>query len=466
VPIHAVLESRKYWIDFSFTPLAILLGKIAAPICLLRLLLTRRDEETYAPSLLFGAVVQYLAFKEGADVHIFWPHYFAPYFALALAQLVGAVAGVVGWVARRFAPSDSAALVAATGLALGLLPVVAMAHDGAKSLWVWRRTGGRYDDNGTLIISDVDLLFVIQEVVVPRTPRGARLDVHPSAHWYWNHEWKYQGPTNPVATPLAGSATTGTHPFWIAQGLGLTSDEEKKIAATAHVRSYGDKWVVDQREPPAPLDAYSLNEREPDPFEWLVYGGTEPVRSIGPSPDPWLTWDWRTHLGQSAPRPAGNPRTLDEMRIAHNVAIDRGDEAEAERWRERIEAQLDRSIETRFDQGVQLIGARVTGGVQPRVEAWFECTGPMGEASFNVRSTIEAREPLSLIPPDRTDREMAWPPPLPTKLWRARFLYKTDTVLNHRIGRERYWGRWNSMDGAPAPRRKDGQLETTLAVIP
>ena len=31
------LDARKNWIDFSFTPLAIALGKIAAPMCLLRL---------------------------------------------------------------------------------------------------------------------------------------------------------------------------------------------------------------------------------------------------------------------------------------------------------------------------------------------------------------------------------------------------------------------------------------------
>jgi len=61
---------------------------------------------------------------------------------------------------------------------------------------------------------------------------------------------------------------------------------------------------------------------------------------------------------------------------------------------------------------------------------------------------------------------MAWPPPVPTKLWRAGFLYKTETVLNHRIGRERYWGYWAPRDGAPAPHRVDGEAETTLAVVP
>jgi hypothetical protein len=90
----------------------------------------------------------------------------------------------------------------------------------------------------------------------------------------------------------------------------------------------------------------------------------------------------------------------------------------------------------------------------------------MGEVSFNVRSTVEARAPFSLIPPDPTDREMAYPPTLSTKLWRPRFLYMTDAVLNHRIGRERYAGAWQSRDGSPPPRRTDGKPDTTLAVVP
>ncbi|HEX3343301.1 MAG TPA: glycosyltransferase family 39 protein, partial [Polyangiaceae bacterium] len=81
-PLHSVLDSRRAWIEFSFTPIAIALGKVAAPVGPARFLFTRRDEDTYAPSLLLGALAQYLGFSQGADVHIFWPHYFAPYFAL------------------------------------------------------------------------------------------------------------------------------------------------------------------------------------------------------------------------------------------------------------------------------------------------------------------------------------------------------------------------------------------------
>jgi hypothetical protein len=466
IPLREVLRSRKPWIYFSFTPLAVRLGVIAAPVCMLRLLITRLDEEVYAPAILFGAIVQYVKFKEGADVHIFWPHYFAPYFALALAQLAATVGSCTGWIVGRLAEARAGAVTAGVGLALGLMPVAAMAHDGVASLWVWRRTGGRYSDSGNLIYSHIDTLQVIQEVVVPKSLRGATIDVHPSVQWYWQHFWSAQGNSTPAMAPAVGGAGVATHPFWLARSNLLSSAEEEKIAASSHVRVYGPTWVVDQREPPAPIEVYSMNEREPNPFEWLVFGGTEPMRKLGTAPDPWLTWEQRMHLGMDAPQPSGEPHTLDEIRIAHNAAIARGDGPAAARWRQRIDDKLDRSVTAHYDRGVNLIGVRLTDGVEPRIETWFECTGPMGDGAFNVRSTMEKQARFSLIPPDPTDREMALGPLLPTKLWRVGMIYETHAVLNHRIGLERYFGHWGQRDGVPAPRRADGEAETTLALVP
>jgi hypothetical protein len=202
-------------------------------------------------------------------------------------------------------------------------------------------------------------------------------------------------------------------------------------------------------------------------LQWLLYGD-ELVRSIGATPDPWETWEWRTHLGQPASLPQGEPATLEATRIAYDIAIADGDAAAAARWRTRIDAALDHAPATAFTNGVRLIGVRRIDGVEPRVESWFERSpdaGP-GDVTFDVRSTVEARAAFSLIPPSPTDRAMAFPPTIATKLWRPGFLYVTDVVLNHRIGRERYWGAWRSRDGSPAPRRVDGQPQTTLAVLP
>ena len=97
-----------------------------------------------------------------------------------------------------------------------------------------------------------------------------------------------------------------------------------------------------------------MNEHEPNPFEWLVYGGTEPTRTIGRTPDPWLTrGSYGAHLGRKM-----GPFTDRRARrrptrsgIAYNAAIARNDSAEAARWHgPRIEALLDRTkAESPFD---------------------------------------------------------------------------------------------------------------------
>jgi hypothetical protein len=462
-----VLEARKNWIDFSFTPLAIKLGKWAWPVCALRLIWTRRDEEVYSLSLLFGATVQYVVFKLGADIHIFWSIYFAPYYALALAQLVHTLGGIVGFVVSRFAPAARRATVAWVALVLGIAPSLAMAHDGVASLWVWRATGGRYDDNGAIIRSHIDLLTIVKQVILPRTVRGMSMDANGSAQWGWEAQWTWQGLSNNVGLPLSGARQVATHPFWVGRGSGLMGDEQKKVVAAAHVRIYGDAWIVDQREPAGPLDAYSLNEREPGLIEWLFFdGGTEPHREASKVPDPWLTWEWRVHLGQDAVPPTGEPKTLDEMRIAHNVAIAMGDDAAAEHWREKIDTAIDRTVNAKFDEWVNLIGVRMIRGVQPRIETWFEATeAPTGEAQFSVRSTMLGKSRWSLIPRATQDRDMAFAPSLPTKLWKKGFIYRTETVMNHRIGVEQYLGHWTSRDGVAAPRRLDRHGETSLAIV-
>jgi hypothetical protein len=400
-------------------------------------------------------------------VHIFWPHYFAPFFALGLAQLVTTLAAGVEFAALRFAAPRPHVIGAIATLAIGLAPTVAMADDGVKSLWVWRRTGGRYDDHGAPVRSQIDELVPLRVVARRGSPSGATIDAHPSAGWGWEHQWCFEGNSNTVAAPGANAPRSTTHPFWIARASGMSADEQRRYASIAHVRVYGDTWIVDQREPPAPLDAYSLNEREPNVFEWLFLYGTEPMRTIGDAPDPWLTWEWRTHLGQPAEPPSGEPRTLDEIRIAHNAAVDRGDEAAAARWRQRIDATLDHGPRASFGPSLDLLGIRAPGGVEPRVESWFQVLAPMGDATFDVKSSVVARATLSSIPPDPTERpNMAWPPSIPTRFWRPRWIYDTYAVLNHRIGRERYSGAWRGMGPGVVPRRADGAPDTTLLVVP
>ncbi|HXX65835.1 MAG TPA: glycosyltransferase family 39 protein [Polyangiaceae bacterium] len=464
-PLKAVLQARANWLNFSFTPVAITLGKIAVPIALLRVVLLRRDEELYALCALAGAAFEYMVFKRGADVHIFWPHPFAEYYALAVAQLSATAGALARTAARAMSPPARATAIGKwTALVLGLLPSVVMAPDAARSLVVWRRTGGRYDDNGAPIRSDVDLLYVVRKVVVPHKSPRWTIDIGIATGWGWEHAWAFDGDGRHISEPDTLQPATSTHPFWVARASTMSSSDQTRIAAKAHVQVYGDIWVVDQRTGPAPIDAWSLNERQPNPVQWLLFGGWEPVRSIARSPDPLRTWEWRYHLGQPASVPQSvSPSTIDDLRILHNAALSTGAIDQAALLEQRIESQLDRSVAAPFEHGVRLLGVRFTESAQSYLEVWWQSVGHWAsDDAFRVRSSIEARAPWSLIPVDTVDREMVPIVSFPTRLWREGFIYHVDFALNHRIGRERYSGAWLGMG---APRRIDGRPETTLAVL-
>lgn len=453
--LSAVLDARKTWIDFSFTPYAILIGKIAAPIALLRLLYFRRDAEVYSLATLFGATAQYLVFKQGADVHIFWPHYFGAYYAYAAAQLVATAGGLARFVARRFAPSGLRSAEIAACLTAIFFTTAPQTPDAVRSLRIWRETGGKYDDKGTLYRSQATILMVVKQVLRPRIHPGEVLGVEPGVGWGWEDQWALEGLADNAPSP------SGAHPYWIARASNLGADRLVALAKKYHLRIYGDAVIVTRGEPQAPVDAYAIDEREPGPIDWMFTNNTEPVRTISKEPDPFLTWEWRTHLDQPADPPTQPPRTLEQIRIAHNAAVASHDDAGAAKLLETLRDRIDRTVEAHFEGGDELMGVRLTHGVRPRIEMYFQAGGPTSsDTKLTVRSDIVGKAKLSLIPPSPVECDLAYPPSLSTKLWRSGFVYKFVAPLHHRIGRERYWAAW-----AGGPRRVRGDPKIELAYV-
>ncbi len=463
LPLRAVLESRKFWIELSFTPLVIFLGKLALPIAALRLLFYRRDVEVLSLAFFVGAAIQYVVFKNGADIHIFWPHYFGAYYALAFAQLVATVLEVSRWLMTRYAPRASA-LAPIFALSLVVLPSGMLVPDALRTIRYARETGGRFNEKGHLIQSDLDLVEVAKWLR-PQLAAHATVGVDAGTHWGWHHAWALGGLTRVSDLPSATGPQNATLPFWVARRTSLAPERLANVLGTTHARLFGDILVVDTRQSQAPLDAFSFNEREPNLFEWYFVSGVEPVVNI--APDPFATWEARTHYGQPANVPSQAPRSIEEVRIAHNAAVSSDDRARASQLRGQIEQLLDRTHATQFTQGVRLLGTRVTSGVHPKLQVWFEADGPTeGSASFAVHSKVERANRFSLIPADPTERDCAYPPLIPTKIWRPRFLYVIECSLYKRIGLERYFGTWIARDAHPAPSRLDGQPATDLAILP
>jgi hypothetical protein len=435
--LEMTLHARRSWIEFSFTPLVIFLGKVASPICFLRLLIRRRDEEGYALWFLAGSMVHYIAFKGGADVHIYWPHYFAAYFALALVQLATTFGGALGRVLGWFKVRETRRWMWRRGFALfcGILPCIILWPNARAAVGVWRETGGRYNEKGRPIQTNGDLLFVLERVVKPRLAAGEWLGHHPSVKWGWEQDWGYASNRHRDAPDPRSNSL-----LWIARASGLEAGRHESLAAEFPVNVYGDLWVVETTAGKRPLDAFRVYEKQPNLWRWFWSSGTEPTRSVSRDPDPLLTWEWRVHVGQEAPLPSGSSDELDDIRILHNSRVFTHDAAGAASQRARIDKELDKS-HTQDLPGVRLIGTRVVKGAGARVEAWFEATKPKLGAIYSIRSQIEDT-PWSPTPPDPTVREMTTLASIPPALWREGFVYVISARLFKRIGREKYYGTW------------------------
>ncbi|MFN2165266.1 MAG: ArnT family glycosyltransferase, partial [Anaerolineae bacterium] len=155
-PLPDVLASRAHWIETSFTPLATVLGKLAVAVLMFRVVALRRELEVLPLAMLLMATVQYVVFRQGADVHIFWPHAFAPYFALALAGLVASSDELLRMLGPRLPWIGGPRRATPVAFGLGLLVALLILPDGVRALRYARRTGGRFDEKGLLIHQDID----------------------------------------------------------------------------------------------------------------------------------------------------------------------------------------------------------------------------------------------------------------------------------------------------------------------
>ena len=484
LPLAAVLASRRYWIELSFTPIAIALGKAAAVVSLLRLVLLRNEAEIYPLAYLGMAVFQYVVFKQGADIHVFWPQTFGAYFALAMGALAATTAScfesVRAMVRRHRGLScetswEKSGVAALVFFAPALLAIL---RDGAPAVAYARRTGGRFNEKGLPIASDGDKIAFIQHIMKSLSA-DATVDLHESMHASWSHTWALGGHLVQVFVPVPTPSPSGKDKPFLLNSRFTPEDQLAALSAKFHVTTVGQFWHIDPRRPPAPLDAFSFAEREPSLLEWAFVSATEPVRTV--EPDPWATWELRTHWKQIAVVPDASPTTFEQLRIAHNIAVEQGDGARALALFTTLRKQL-RPIDASFDagfgaqsaeggskpqmfnQGVEIVGVRMIDGVHPRLDIVFRSSGPMPAGSaMVVRSRVVERARLSLTMADPTVREVGQPLAIPPARFRKGFLYVNPVSIVKRPGREIYQVSWNGRGRQPV--RVAGTQATTVDVL-
>ena len=438
IPLAKVLESRRYWIELSFTPIAIALGKVAAVVCVLRLLWLRREHEVLALGLLAMATVQYVVFHQGADIHIFWPQYFGAFFALGMGALVATLAPAIEkgralfLRAKKRAPSPYpvAGLLA---LGVSLVPVLAIARDGVPALRYARGTGGRFNEKGLLIHSDgaktAFLAWLGKEI-----ERFSAVDMHDGMKATWSQVWTLHKPIN-ASRPLPARGKPSGE-VYLADTRFLGNDQQAELAKQFHVKAVGPFWEVLPGEPTQPIDGFSIVETEPSWWEWYFVSGSEPHRVI--VPDPYRTWELRTHFGQAAEVPKEAPVTLDQKRIAHNIAVEAGDAARAATLLAEIEREVS-PVHVAFDDGSELAYSSYHDGARPLLSLWFRAAGPTSaDAQVVVRSKVLEKATLSTTIADPLEREVGIPLGLSPQRWRKGFLYVDPVPIRKRPGAEVY----------------------------
>jgi hypothetical protein len=453
VPLKLVLASRQYRIELMFTGLAIFLGKLALPVIFARALL-RRDDRELAPLPLFGAaLVQYVVFKQGADVHIFWPHPFAAYFALAVGALAASVRDGSAWLAARVQRLPAAArrrlVAAAPFIALVVigLPVGWVLKDGLSLFRLARETGGRFAEAN--LESDLEKATVFRWFF-PRVPANVTVAFHASVHDYWDKQWQLRPRVIYGNQPVGGPPTQGR--VYVMDTRLASSADLKAAAARYHVHAVGSIWIIDRTQPAAPIDGFAVDEKDPSLFQSWAYGSTEPIRTV--RPDAWVTWEWRTLFGQSAPAPSGTPATTDDLRIAHNAALARGDAAAAAAARAELTRRFDLPVRARYEGGTELIGSIVHRTGQRSITLYFVAGRFQADARFAVHAKVLARPRFSNLPADPADLELYGAPAWPTTLWRPGHIYSIRIVYRRRPGPERYTGAWVNgprREGDPGP---------------
>ena len=440
VPLAQVLASRRYWIELSFTPIAIALGKVGAIVALLRVVVLRREHEILPLAYLVMATMQYVVFKQGADIHVFWPHYFGAYFALAMGAIAATLAPAIAGI-RRAASAPRPARAAMITLGVAMVPILAIARDGIPALRYARETGGRFNEKGLLIHSDGAKTAFLR-FIEPTLPRTGTVEMHEGMKMTWSQVWTLGGRLVAPPRPLPPRGRAGIS-VYLADTRFLLDGLQDELARGFHVTAVGPFWKVVPGEAAAPIEAFSFVEREPSWWDWYFVSGTEPHREV--VADPYLTWELRTHFGQAAEVPNEAPRTLEQKRIAHNIAVAAGDGARASALMEEIGRALT-PIHAGFDDGSELVGTTFHEGARSLLTLYVLAGGPSAaDVQLTVKSRVVKGAALSLTIADPTEREVGIPIGLAPLRWRRGFLYSDPVAIRKRPGTEvfraSYWAR-------------------------
>ena len=428
------LMHRSHWLELSFTPIGIGMGVLALPVFVGRVLWARREAELLPLTVLGAALFQYLVFKQGADVHVFWPQHFALYLAYGVGVLVASLRDAL-W---RWGPLRRWALRLAVGV--GALVLAVMLPDAVTTLGYARRTGKRFDDGWRLISQDADEIAVFRHLA-QTVPHGDPLTVSRSAHYSWALEWAWERPVwrVPHLTYEPGVLFVDAR---FESPLVL-----EVLAEGWSVSTYGPFWVARFGPPPA-LSSFRLTRREPSWWQWYFVDAHDP--QYGVEPDTFAAWEICYHFRCAAPPPESEPQDSEQRRVAHNLAVALDPEAVPARRASLLDA-VTRAPILETAGGTVLVGHEVVPGVAPRLRLYVRATGATAKPwRLRVLSRVDHR-PYSTVRAPHRDREIGMPFAIPSTRWRPGFIYVAESEIRRQPGVERFFV---ELVGPDEPRRR------------
>jgi hypothetical protein len=447
-PLSHVLFARKFWIEVSFTELAIALGKLALPVLALRVVARRSELEALPLAVFAMALLQYVVFKQGADIHIFWPFYFAEYFALAFAGLVQSVLELLQRVTRIF-PRTAGAWPNYACLGLGLLVPFAILPDGLRALHYGHRSGGRFNENGHPTKPDKEKVAVL-EWLTRRMAPNTGVTLHPGMRQSLWVDWTMRRPAATVSHPPSTPAT-GQDRYYVADMRFMTATEQEALVQNFSVTALDTFLTVDRAAPKGEFQVLDVQRYEPSWLEKYWVSSTHALRRV--VPNPFVTWELRDRfeLSPNDP-PARAPVSFEEIRIAHNIAVARSDEAGAARGLTALLAGCDHSASRTFADGDQLLGTRLERGTSLVYSVYLLAAGPdASEPALVMHSIVESAPASSLVGKDTAVADVGVPFGIPTSRWKRGYVYVSLTEVIRRIGRERWYGSFHSARESGSP---------------
>jgi hypothetical protein len=452
LPLSTVLAARKFWIDVSFTGLAITLGKLAAPVIAVRVLLRRTDLEALPLAVLAMAAFQYVVFKQGADIHVFWPHYFALYFALGWAALIQSA---LDWLPlilpkllragpklQRFSEQPLGPIV----LFVGAFVPALIFPDGLRALGYAHRSGGRFNENGHLTKPDKDKVAAL-EWLTARMASSSGVTLHPGMRQSLWVDWSLQRPVSTVMG-LPSGAWSARDRYYLADLRFLGASEQEALVQGRAPLFVGPFVAIDRAAPSGPLSAFYVQRLAPTLLQSYWVSSSHALRRI--APDPYATWELRDRFGLSPnDPPTAGPRGFEELRIAHNIAISRGDSVAAERYREQALHGILRGPGETFPNGDAYLGTRLEHDGSLVATLYFSSAGEdASDPMLFIRSSIKDGAFASLVPKDTLTAEVGMPFAIPTNRWKRGYIYSSITEVIARIGSEVWTATFRSTRGA------------------